>query len=167
MSPLVRQSRKRAVRVLAIGAEAKKMLGRTPGNIVAIRPMKDGVIADFEIAEKMLNHFIKKAYNRNTFVRPVLSAFLLGSHAVEQRRSGLGRAGRGPRGVSDRGAGRGCDQGGSAHRGAFWEHGRGHRRGNHGCSGYLSAGIVYSESVKVAGDKMDDAIVNYIKEIIS
>src|SRR5438034_681107 len=56
--------------VLAVGEEAKRMLGRTPGNIVAIRPMKDGVIADFEITEKMLSHFIRKAHNRNTMVRP-------------------------------------------------------------------------------------------------
>ncbi|HEY5594593.1 MAG TPA: rod shape-determining protein, partial [Nitrospiria bacterium] len=61
---------KKTGKVLAVGAEAKKMLGRTPGNIVAIRPMKDGVIADFEIAEKMLSHFITKTHNRSTFVRP-------------------------------------------------------------------------------------------------
>jgi MreB/Mrl family cell shape determining protein len=57
-------------RVLAVGAEAKKMLGRTPGNIVAIRPLKDGVIADFEITEAMLRYFIHKVHNRNTLVRP-------------------------------------------------------------------------------------------------
>ena len=68
--PSVVAIERKSGKVVAIGAEAKKMLGRTPGNIVAIRPMKDGVIADFEIAEKMLNHFIKKAHNRNTFVRP-------------------------------------------------------------------------------------------------
>src|SRR5688572_33190133 len=57
-------------KVEAVGRDAKEMLGRTPGNIVAIRPMKDGVIADFEITEKMLSHFIRKAHNRNTMVRP-------------------------------------------------------------------------------------------------
>ena len=57
-------------KVEAVGKDAKEMLGRTPGNIVAIRPMKDGVIADFEITEKMLSHFIRKAHNRNTMVRP-------------------------------------------------------------------------------------------------
>ena len=57
-------------RVLAVGAEAKRMVGRTPGNIVAIRPMKDGVIADFDSTEKMLAHFIKKAHNRTMWVRP-------------------------------------------------------------------------------------------------
>src|SRR6195952_5101575 len=57
-------------KVEAVGKDAKEMLGRTPGNIVAIRPMRDGVIADFEITEKMLAHFIRKAHNRNTMVRP-------------------------------------------------------------------------------------------------
>jgi len=57
-------------RVEAVGREAKEMLGRTPGNIVAIKPMKDGVIADFEVTEKMLTYFIKKAHNRNMWVRP-------------------------------------------------------------------------------------------------
>src|SRR6267143_2242221 len=57
-------------KVEAVGKEAKEMLGRTPGNIIAIRPMKDGVIADFEHTEKMLDHFIKKAHNRSMGVRP-------------------------------------------------------------------------------------------------
>src|SRR6202043_2835028 len=57
-------------RVEAVGKDAKDMLGRTPGNIVAIKPMKDGVIADFEVTEKMLDHFIKKAHGRSLFVRP-------------------------------------------------------------------------------------------------
>src|SRR3990167_7406513 len=57
-------------RVLAVGKEAKEMLGRTPGSIVAIRPIKDGVIADFEVTEAMLRHFIAKAHNRKTLVRP-------------------------------------------------------------------------------------------------
>src|SRR5213595_1406727 len=57
-------------KVRAVGDEAKRMLGRTPGNIAAIRPMKDGVIADFEVTEKMLDYFIKKAHGRSLFVRP-------------------------------------------------------------------------------------------------
>src|SRR5206468_9327130 len=68
--PSVVAIEKKTEKVLAVGAEAKKMLGRTPGNIMAIRPMKEGVIADFEMAEKMLRHFITKAHNRSTFVRP-------------------------------------------------------------------------------------------------
>ena len=57
-------------KVLAVGKEAKKMLGRTPGSIVAIRPMKDGVIADFDITEEMLRYFIQKVHNRKALVRP-------------------------------------------------------------------------------------------------
>ncbi len=61
----------------AVGREAKDMLGRTPGNIVAIRPLKDGVIADFKVTEKMLNYFIQKAHNRKMFVHPGLSSVCL------------------------------------------------------------------------------------------
>jgi rod shape-determining protein MreB len=61
-------------KVLAVGKEAKEMLGRTPGNIVAIRPMKDGVIADFEVTEAMLRYFIQKAHNRRTLVRRASSS---------------------------------------------------------------------------------------------
>ena len=67
----VQQDARGSKKVLAVGKEAKEMLGRTPGNIVAIRPMKDGVIADFEITEKMLSHFIRTAQNnRNVSLRP-------------------------------------------------------------------------------------------------
>ena len=68
--PSVVAVEKKSEKVLAVGADAKKMLGRTPGNIVAVRPMKEGVIADFEMAEQMLKHFIRKAHNRSAFVRP-------------------------------------------------------------------------------------------------
>ena len=72
--------------VLAVGEEAKRMLGRTPGNIVAIRPMKDGVIADFEITEDMLRYFIKKVHNRKVFVRPrMVIAIPSGITEVEKR----------------------------------------------------------------------------------
>ena len=66
----VRRNGRGANKVLAVGQEAKMMLGRTPGHIEAIRPMKDGVIADFEVAEAMLRYFIKKANNRRTLIRP-------------------------------------------------------------------------------------------------
>src|SRR6266851_2605844 len=66
----VQQDARGGKKVLAVGKEAKEMLGRTPGNIIAIRPMKEGVIADFEHTEKMLDHFIKKAHNRSMGVRP-------------------------------------------------------------------------------------------------
>ncbi|HEY6066643.1 MAG TPA: rod shape-determining protein MreB, partial [Thermoanaerobaculia bacterium] len=73
-------------RVEAVGTEAKEMLGRTPGNIVAIRPMKDGVIADFEVTEKMLDHFIKKAHGRSLFVRPrIVISVPSGITQVEKR----------------------------------------------------------------------------------
>ncbi|MFW5936815.1 MAG: rod shape-determining protein, partial [Desulfosalsimonas sp.] len=73
-------------RVLAVGLEAKNMLGRTPGNIVAIRPMHDGVIADFDVTEAMLRHFIHKVHNRRTFVRPrIVVAVPTGITPVEKR----------------------------------------------------------------------------------
>src|SRR5205814_4707784 len=73
-------------KVLAVGAEAKKMLGRTPGSIVAIRPLKDGVIADFEITEAMLRYFIRKVQNRHSFVRPrIIIGVPFGITEVEKR----------------------------------------------------------------------------------
>ena len=72
--------------VLAVGNEAKQMLGRTPGNINAIRPLRDGVIADFEIAEEMIKYFIRKVHNRRTFASPmVIVCVPSGSTAVERR----------------------------------------------------------------------------------
>src|SRR5207247_8369769 len=73
-------------KVLAVGAEAKRMLGRTPGSIVAIRPLKDGVIADFEITEAMLRYFIQKVHNRCTLVRPrIIVGVPFGITEVEKR----------------------------------------------------------------------------------
>src|SRR6201988_1005253 len=72
--------------VLAVGDEAKLMLGRTPGYIEAIRPLRDGVIADFEVAEEMIKHFIRKVHNRRTFARPhIIICVPTGSTAVERR----------------------------------------------------------------------------------
>src|SRR3546814_823893 len=72
--------------VLAVGDEAKMMLGRTPGNISAIRPLRDGVIADFEVAEEMIKHFIRKVHNRRSFASPqVIICVPSGSTAVERR----------------------------------------------------------------------------------
>jgi len=163
--PSVVAIEKKSGRVLAIGSEAKKMLGRTPGNIVAIRPMKDGVIADFEIAEKMLNHFIKKAHNRNTFVRPRViicvpsritqveqravrdSAELAGAREVYLIEEPVAAAIGAGLPIAEPSGNMVVDIGG----------------GTTDVAVISLAGIVYSESVKVAGDKMDDAIVNYIK----
>ena len=73
-------------KVIAVGQEAREMLGRTPGNIEAIRPLKDGVIADFEIAEEMIKHFIRKVHNRRAFVSPqIVICVPHGSTAVERR----------------------------------------------------------------------------------
>ena len=72
--------------VLAVGEEAKLMLGRTPGNISAIRPLRDGVIADFEVAEEMIKHFIRKVHDRRGFASPVIIVCVpSGSTAVERR----------------------------------------------------------------------------------
>jgi rod shape-determining protein MreB len=73
-------------KVLAVGAEAKKMLGRTPGNIVAIQPMREGVIADFDVTEAMLRHFILSVHNRRTLVRPrIIVSIPSGITQVERR----------------------------------------------------------------------------------
>ena len=77
--------------VLAVGDEAKMMLGRTPGNIQAIRPLRDGVIADFDVAEEMIKHFIRKVHNRRSFASPqVIICVPSGSTAVERRWSAKG-----------------------------------------------------------------------------
>ena len=79
-------TRKGKKQVLAVGDEAKRMRGRTPGNIEAIRPLRDGVIADFEVAEEMIKHFIRKVHNRRSFASPqVIVCVPSGSTAVERR----------------------------------------------------------------------------------
>jgi rod shape-determining protein MreB len=163
--PSVVAIEKKSGQVLAVGAEAKKMLGRTPGNIVAVRPMKDGVIADFEIAEKMLKHFITKAHNRNTFVRPRIiicvpskitqveqravkdSAELAGAREVFLIEEPIAAAIGAGLPIAEPSGNMVVDIGG----------------GTTDVAVISLAGIVYSESVKVAGDKMDDFILSYIK----
>jgi rod shape-determining protein MreB len=82
----IREEEKAETKVLAVGKEAKMMLGRTPSNIVAIRPMKDGVIADFEITETMLRHFIQKVHNRTALLRPrIIICVPSGITQVEKR----------------------------------------------------------------------------------
>jgi rod shape-determining protein MreB len=82
----VRKGARAGRRILAVGAKAKEMLGRTPGSIVAIRPLKDGVIADFEITESMLRHFIQKTHNRRYLVRPrIVICAPSGISGVEKR----------------------------------------------------------------------------------
>ena len=152
-------------RVLAVGSEAKAMVGRTPENIMAIRPMKDGVIANFEITEAMLRYFIQKVHNRKTFVRPrMVICVPSGITQVERRAvrdsaenagarevylieepmaaaSGVGRP------VEEPGGNMVVDIGGGTTEVAV----------------ISLAGIVYAQSVRVGGDEMDEAIISYIK----
>jgi rod shape-determining protein MreB len=151
--------------VVAVGKEAKTMLGRTPGNIVAIRPMKDGVIADFEVTEAMLRHFIRKVHNRRTLVRPrIIVCVPSGVTQVERRAVRDSAQSAGAREVflieepmaAAIGAGLPVTQptanmvvdiGGGTTEVAV----------------ISLAGIVFSKSVRVAGDKMDEAIVQAMK----
>ena len=128
--------------VEAVGRDAKEMLGRTPGDIVAIRPMKDGVIADFEITEKMLSHFIRKAHNRNASCGPASSsASPPRSPRSRNARCGTRPSRPRPREVYlvDQADGRGDRRRPSHHR-AFRQHGGRHRRRHHGRRGDLSRG---------------------------
>ncbi len=154
-------------RVEAVGKEAKEMLGRTPGNIVAIKPMKDGVIADFEYTEKMLAYFIRKAHNnRNVWVRPRIvigvpseitqvekravkdSAYRAKAsevHLVEEAMAAAIGAGM-P--ITEPSGNMIVDIGG----------------GTTDIAVISLAGIVYSKAVRVAGNEMDEALIQYIKK---
>ena len=150
----------------AVGVDAKEMLGRTPGNITAIRPMRDGVIADFEAAEKMLGHFIKKAHRRKSFVRPRVvigvpseitqverravkdSAYRAKAsevHLIEEAMAAAIGAGL-P--ITEASGNMIVDIGG----------------GTTDIAVISLAGIVYSKSVRVAGNAMDEAITLYVKK---
>ena len=155
----------RANRVLAVGKEAKMMLGKTPGNIVAIRPMKDGVIADFEVTEAMLRYFIRKVHNRRTLVRPrIIISVPSGITQVEKRAVRESAESAGAREVylieepmaaaigvglpiTEPTANMVVDIGGGTTEVAV----------------ISLAGIVYCKSVRVAGDRMDEAILQHIK----
>jgi rod shape-determining protein MreB len=161
----VHQDSKGMKKVLAVGNEAKNMLGRTPGNIVAIRPMRDGVIADFDITEAMLKHFILCVHNRKSLVRPrIIVAVPSGITQVERRavREAVESAGareiyliEEPMAaaigaglpVSEPISSMVVDIGGGTTEVAV----------------ISLSGIVYSKSVRVAGDKIDEAIVQYMK----
>lgn len=152
-------------KVVAVGKEAKQMLGKTPGNIVAIRPMKDGVIADFEVAEAMLRYFIQKVHNRRRFISPrVIICIPSGITQVERRAVRESADSAGAKRVflieepmaAAIGAGLPITEpvcnmvvdigGGTTEVGVI-----------------SLAGIVYSRSVRVGGDKMDHAILQHIK----
>jgi rod shape-determining protein MreB len=152
-------------KVLAVGDEAKRMLGRTPGNIVAIRPLKDGVIADFEVTEAMLRHFISKVHNRRRMVRPrVVIAVPSGITEVEKRAVKDSATHAGAREVylieepmaaaigvglpvQDAAGNMVIDIGGGTTEVAL----------------ISLSGIVFSRSVRVAGDELDEAIAQYMK----
>jgi rod shape-determining protein MreB len=154
-------------RVLAVGEEAKRMLGRTPGNIVAIRPMKAGVIADFEVTEAMLRYFIRKAHNRKWVVRPrIIISVPSGITEVEKRAVKDSATHAGAREVylieepmaaaigvglpvQEPAGNMIVDMGGGTTEVAI----------------ISLAGIVLSRSVRVGGDEMDEAIVQYLKRV--
>ena len=151
--------------VLAVGAEAKRMLGRTPGNIVAIRPMKDGVIADFEVTEAMLRHFISKVHNSRRLVRPrIIISVPSGITQVEKRAVKESAQSAGAREVylieepmaaaiganlpiTEPTSNMVVDIGG----------------GTTEIAVISLSGIVYAKSVRIGGDKMDEAIMQHVK----
>jgi rod shape-determining protein MreB len=152
--------------IAAVGAEAKAMLGRTPGNITAIRPLKEGVIADFTVTEKMLQHFIHKVHEAR-FFRPsprVLICVPCGSTQVERRAIKESAAGAGAREVylieepmaAAIGAGMPVDEA----RGSMVLDIGG---GTSEVAVISLNGIVYSSSVRIGGDRFDEAIVNYVR----
>ena len=152
-------------RVLAVGDEAKRMLGRTPGNIEAVRPLRNGVIADFEVAHEMIRHFIRKVHRRRSFVRPqIVVCVPSGATAVERRAIQEAAESAGARRVflieepmaAAIGAGLPVteptgsmivDVGGGTTEVAVLSLG----------------GIVYSRSVRVGGDEMDESIIAYVR----
>ena len=151
--------------VLAVGDEAKLMLGRTPGNLQAIRPLRDGVIADFDVAEEMIKHFIRKVHNRRSFAAPqIIVCVPSGSTVVERRAIHQSCTSAGASRVylveepmaAAIGAGLPVteptgslvvDIGGGTTEVAVLSLG----------------GIVYARSVRVGGDKMDEAVIGYIR----
>ena len=152
-------------RVLAVGAEAKKMLGRTPGNIVAIRPLKDGVIADFEIAEQMLRYFIHKVHSRHTLVRPrIIIGVPFGITEVEKRAVRESAESAGAREVylieEPMAAAIGARLPITEPTGSMIVDIGG---GTTEVAVISLSGIVFSRSIRVGGDKMDEAISQYIK----
>jgi rod shape-determining protein MreB len=158
-------SHKGRKQVLAVGDEAKMMLGRTPANITAIRPLRDGVIADFEVAEEMIKHFIRKVHNRRSFASPqMIICVPSGSTAVERRAIREAAESAGARKVwlieEPMSAAIGAGLPVTEPTGSMVvDIGGGTTE-----VGVLSlGGVVYARSVRVGGDKMDEAIVGYIR----
>jgi len=153
-------------RVAAVGTAAKQMLGKTPGNIQAIRPMKDGVIADFYITEKMLQYFIKQVHS-NSWMRPsprVLVCVPCGSTQVERRAIRESAMGAGAREVflidEPMAAAIGAGMPVSEAKGSMVVDIGG---GTTEVAVISLNGLVYSTSVRIGGDKFDEAIINYVR----
>jgi rod shape-determining protein MreB len=151
--------------VLAVGEDAKRMLGRTPGNITAIRPLRDGVIADFKVAEEMIKHFIRKVHNRRGFVSPqVIICVPSGSTAVERRAIEESAESAGARQVylieEPMAAAIGAGMPVAEPTGSMVVDIGG---GTTEVAVISLSGIVYARSVRVGGDKMDEAIISYIR----
>jgi len=151
--------------VLEVGNAAKMMLGRTPGNIEAIRPMRDGVIADFEVAEEMIKHFIRKVHNRRSFANPMIIICVpSGATAVERRAIQESALSAGARRVylieEPMAAAIGADLPVTEATGSMIVDIGG---GTTEVAVLSLGGIVYARSVRVGGDKMDDAIISYIR----
>ena len=163
--PSVVAIKKGTNKVLAVGEEAKRMLGRTPGDIVAIRPLKDGVIADFEVTEHMLRYFIKRVHNRRTLISPrIVIAVPSGITAVERRAVEDSAMHAGAREVylieEPMAAAIGLDM--PVHEPAgnmIVDIGGGTTE----VAIISLAGIVFCRSVRVAGDEMDEAIVQFLR----
>ncbi len=151
--------------VLAVGDEAKMMLGRTPGNITAIRPLREGVIDDFEVAEEMIKHFIRKVHNRRSFASPLMIICVpSGSTAVERRAIRESAESAGARKVflieEPMAAAIGADLPVTEPTGSMVVDVGG---GTTEVAVLSLGGIVYARSVRVGGDKMDEAIIGYIR----
>ncbi|WP_300367430.1 rod shape-determining protein [Hydrogenimonas sp.] len=152
-------------KVLAVGHEAKEMVGKTPGNIRAVRPMKDGVIADFDITEKMIRYFIEKAHHRKTFIRPrIIVCVPFGLTQVERKAVRESALSAGAREVflieepmaAAIGAGLPVKE---PHGNLVVDIGGGTTE-----IGVVSlGGLVISKSIRTAGDKIDQAIADYVK----
>ena len=153
-------------KVIAVGEEAKSMLGKTPGHIQAIRPMKDGVIADFVVTEEMIKHFIRKVHNRKTFANPrIIICVPTGSTPVERRAIHDSALAAGARKVSlieePMAAAIGAGLPVSEPRGSMIVDIGG---GTSEIAVISLGGIVYSRSVRIGGDAMDIALINYMRK---
>lgn len=153
--------------VRAVGDEAKQMLGRTPGNMMAIRPLRDGVIADFDVAEEMIKHFIRKVHNRRSFASPQMVICVpSGSTAVERRAIQDSAEAAGARRVElieePMAAAIGAGLPVNEPTGSMIVDIGG---GTTEVAVISLGGVVYARSVRVGGDKMDEAIISYIRRM--